>query len=376
MSTDDIYTQAIKETKMMKLRRLGIVAAGAAALMSIALWPAPVAAQTNELVFGALLPLTGPAARIGLEQQNGIEFATARINAAGGVRGYKIRFVYEDTQGKPDQGVLAFNRVVDLHKVPALLTAYSSVSLAIAPLATRKKVLVINPAAQTNKLADASPYLVNTIPLVKDEVGVIAKYYENAAVGIDIRDEFTKAFTAMGGTIVADEAIEFGSTNVRPSLLKIAAAKPDFVFTGVTSGPGVVTEQIASVPGFPISVGTSFFTSMVGQPVAAGWYHSAVKSSVVPETEKEFNAKFNTKEMGFFAREYADAVHILSKLIDQSLQKGRPITGEALKTTLFELKTFETASGKLSFDGNTAKRDIEIYKLTPPGRTLVQTSLR
>ena len=372
---------------MIKRTRVRLLAVGASVLLSIAFWPMSATAQTNDIVLGALLPLTGPAARIGLEEQNGIEFAVERINAAGGIRGRKVRFVYEDTQGKPDQGVLAFNRVVDLQKVPALLTAYSSVSLAIAPLATRRKVFVVNPAAQTNKLADASPYLFNTIPLVKDEVGVIAKYavnkigkkaailYENAAVGIDLRDEFKKAFTTMGGTIVADEGIEFGSTNLRPSLLKIAAIKPDFVFTGVTSGPGVVTEQIAQVPGFPISVGTSFFSSLMGQPVAAGWIHSAVKSSVPSETEKAFNAKFNTKEMGFFAREYADAAQIMFKLIDHLLQKERPITGGNLRDAMIEMKTFETPSGKLTFEGNTAKRDIEIYKLTPPGRTLMQTSL-
>jgi branched-chain amino acid transport system substrate-binding protein len=371
---------------MIKRIRVRILAVGATALLSTAFWPASAMAQGTEIVLGALLPLTGPAANIGLQQQNGIEFAVSRINAAGGIRGQKVRFVYEDTQGKPDLGVAGFNRLVDLHKVPAILTAYSSVTLAIAPLATRRKVLVINPAAQSNNLANASPYLVNTIPLVKDEVAVIAKYaaanigkraaifYENAAVGIDIRDEFKKSFTAAGGTIVADEAIEFGSTNVRPSLLKIAAAKADFMFTGVTSGPGVITEQIASVPNLPISVGTSFFVSLIGLPVAAGWYHSAVKSSVSPETEKEFNAKFNTTSMAFFAREYSDGSDILFKVINQAMQKGSPVSGETLRTTLFEMKTFDSHSGKLTLDGNTAKRDIEIFKLTPPGRTLVQAA--
>ncbi len=371
---------------MIKRARVRLLVAGAAAFASGALWPVLANAQTTEIVLGAMLPLTGPAANIGLQQQNGVEFAVARINAAGGIRGQKVRMVYEDTQGKPDLGVAAFNRLVDLHKVPAILTAYSSVTLAVAPLATRRKVLVINPAAQSNSLANASPYLVNTIPLVKDEVSVIAKYsaekigkraailYENAAVGIDIRDEFKKAFTAAGGTIVADEAIEFGSTNVRPSLLKIAAAKADFMFTGVTSGPGVVTEQIASIPTLPISVGTSFFVSLIGLPVAAGWFHSAVKSSVSPDTEKAFIAKFNTKDMPFFSREYADASEILFKVINQGMQKGGPISGDSLKTTLFEMKTFDSFSGKLSFEGNTAKRDIEIFKLTPPGRTLVQAA--
>jgi branched-chain amino acid transport system substrate-binding protein len=373
---------------MIKRTRVRILAAGAMALLSTVFWSASATAQTTDIVLGAMLPLTGAAGRIGLEEQNGIEFAVERVNAAGGVRGRKIRVIYEDTQGKPDQGVLAFNRLVDLHKVAAVLTAYSSVTLAIAPLATRRTVFVVNPAAQSNKLADASPYLVNTIPLVKDEVGVIAKYaaanvgkkaailYENAAVGIELRDEFKKAFTASGGAIVADEGIEFGSTNLRPSLLKIAATKPDFVFHAVTSGPGVVTEQVAQTPAYPPAVGTSFFSSLMGQTVAAGWYFSAVKSSVAPETEKEFSAKFNATAMGFYAREYANAAQIIFKLIDHLLQTKRPITGENLKAALSELKTFETPNGKITFAGNTVRRDIEIYKLTPPGRTLVQTALR
>ena len=356
----------------------------ATALAACGFWLTPAAAQTKEIVIGAVLPLTGPAAQVGLEEQNGIEFATTRINAAGGIRGYKIRIVYEDTQGRPDLGILGFNRLVDLYNVPSVLTAYSSVSLAIAPLATRRKVFVLNPAAQSNKLADASPYLVNTIPLVKDEVSMIANYaaarlgktagilYENAAVGIDLRDEFKKAFLAAGGTIVADEAVEFGSTNLRPALLKIAATKPDFVFQGITSGPDLVVDQIRQFPNFPIGVGNSFFTSLQGYKETSGWYQSAVKSTASPEIEKEYVAKFNTKEMSFYVREYASAMQILFKLIDHLVEKGRPVSGENLRAALSELKTFDSPGGSITFEGNNVKRQIDIYKLTPPGRTLVQ----
>ena len=110
---------------MIKRIRVRILAAGATALLSTAFWPASAIAQGTEIVLGALLPLTGPAANIGLQQQNGIEFAVSRINAAGGIRGQKVRFVYEDPQGKPDLGVAGFNRLVDLHKGPAILTGYS-----------------------------------------------------------------------------------------------------------------------------------------------------------------------------------------------------------------------------------------------------------
>ena len=366
---------------MMKRFRIRLLAAGAAMMLPLALWSGHADAQSKEIVLGAMLPLTGSAAQIGLDEQNGIRFAVDKVNATGGIRGNKISFIYEDTQGKPDQGVLAFNRLLDLHHTSAILTAYSSVTLAIAPLVTRRKVLVLNPAAQTSKLANASPYLVNTISLAKDEVAVIAKYaaeklgkkaavfYDSGSVGIDMRDEFKTAFLVKGGTILADEAVEFGSTNVRPTLLKIAAAKPDFAFMAATTGPGVIGEQVEQIPDYPTAIGTSYFSSFKTYPVTV--YHTLVKSSVTAETEKEFNAKFNTTAMPFYAREYANASEILFKVIDYLLEKGRPITGENLRAALFEIKTFDTPNGKMTFNTNTAQRDLQIIKLTPKGRTVI-----
>jgi branched-chain amino acid transport system substrate-binding protein len=371
---------------MMKRIRTKLLRASAVAMLPLVLWSGHANAQSKEIVVGAMLPLTGSAAQIGLDEQNGIQFAVDKINAAGGVRGNKIRVVYEDTQGKPDLGVLAFSRLTDLHQTSVILTAYSSVTLATAPLATRKKVLVLNPAAQTSKLATASPYLVNTISLAKDEVGIIARYaadklgkkaavyYDNATVGIDLRDEFKAAFLAKGGTIVADEAVEFGSTNLRPTLLKIAAAKPDFVFMAATTGPGVTGDQISQISDYPTAVGTSFFATFKSYPVTV--YHTLVKSGVTPAVEKEFEAKFKSVGMPFYAREYANACEILFKVIDHVLEKGKPISGENLRTALFEIKTFDTPNGKITFDTNTAQRDIEIIKLTPTGRTVLPDVVR
>jgi hypothetical protein len=63
-------------------------------------------------------------------------------------------------------------------------------------------------------------------------------------------------------------------------------------------------------------------------------------------------------------------------VIDYLLEKGRPITGENLRAALFELKTFDTPNGKISFETNTARREVEIHKLTPAGRTVVQEATR
>lgn len=76
------------------------------------------------------------------------------------MRGRKIEVLFEDNQAKPDQSVLSFNKLVDLQHLPMIFTAYSGPSLAMAPLATRKKVLLMNAGAQADALANASPILI------------------------------------------------------------------------------------------------------------------------------------------------------------------------------------------------------------------------
>src|SRR6202789_833159 len=189
------------------MRRIGLIAILASMAMI-------AAARADTIRIGAMLPLTGPGALIGTQQMRGIQFAIDQANAKGGVRGNKIEVQFEDNQAKPDQSVLSFNKMVDLEHLPVIFTAYSGPSLAMAPLATRKKVLMINAGAQADKLATASPYLINTLPTISDEIKVLSKYlasegktkaailFENDAAGISGRDDYLEYFPKAGGSIV------------------------------------------------------------------------------------------------------------------------------------------------------------------------------
>ncbi len=120
---------------------LAVIAFAAACLVGLA----PRAALAADPIrFGAIVPLTGPGTVIGTQEKRGIEFAVDEVNAAGGVAGHKIEVLFEDNQAKPDLSVLSFNKLVDLQHVPMIFTGYSGPTLAMAPLATRKKILLIN----------------------------------------------------------------------------------------------------------------------------------------------------------------------------------------------------------------------------------------
>lgn len=364
------------------MKRHTIIAAASTLWLALA---SGVIAQPKEFLFGALLPLTGPAAAIGLEEQQGVQFAVDQINAAGGINGVPVRVVFDDSQGKPDQAVLAFNRMIDLQSTPAVLTAFSSVSLAIAPLGTRREVLVVNAAAQTDKLENASPFLINTIPMVRAEASVLAKYvieklgknaaivYENAAAGIDGRNDFRKYFEEAGGTIIAEEPVEFGQTNYRSTLLKVAAAKPDFVYIAITQSHETMADQVGQIPGFPIAVGNTFSRPFFGHKSTEGWYQTAIQSGY-PEDAlvSAFKTQFAAKDMGFFAREYFNATNIILQAAGKVMKDGGDISGQSLRDAILEIKSFESPVAKITFDTNTASRPVEILQFRGTERALIQ----
>src|ERR1700724_2377113 len=98
----------------MKLHRRALLIGGAASLTALS---ARVSAQQQEVVVGALYPLSGANAQIGIDAKHAFETALDIVNnvhdldvplakTAGlpGLGGAKIRIVYADHQGDPQTG--------------------------------------------------------------------------------------------------------------------------------------------------------------------------------------------------------------------------------------------------------------------------------
>ena len=329
-------------------------------------------AHADTIRFGAILPLTGPGALIGTQQMRGLQFAMDKANAAGGVHGKKIEILFEDNQAKPDQSILSFNKLVDLQQVPLIFTAYSGPSLAMAPLATRKKILLINAGAQADKLATASPYLVNTLPTIGDEIKALSKYltakgqtraailFENDAAGISGRDDYQKYFPEAGGSVLAQEPAQFGQTDYRPALLKLADAKPQVMLVSITAGLLQMAQQYKQLGlGFAVA-GTTFFSDpdTIADPSSDGFVHTQVRIDAPPELAAEFKAKYGV-DMEFFVRQYYNAMQVVLATTNKVLADGKPLTGENLHDTLFAIGQFKGLI-PLSFSSNTATVPLDI----------------
>ncbi|MEI7710626.1 MAG: ABC transporter substrate-binding protein [Rhodospirillales bacterium] len=324
------------------------------------------AAHAETIRFGAILPLTGPGGLIGTQQKLGIQFALDRANAKGGVRGNPIEVIFEDNQGKPDQSVLSFNKLVDLQHLPMIFTAYSGPSLAMAPLAGRKKVLLLNAGAQADALAKASPYLINTLPTIGDEIAVLSKWlvkngkkkiailFENSAAGISGRDNYVSTLTAAGATIVAQEPSQFGQTDFRPALLKLADSKPDVMVVSITAAAQQMAQQYKQMGvTFPVA-GTTFLQdpALIADPSAEGFLHTQLQSQAPAELAADFKAKYNA-EMEFFVRQYFNATNILFTALEKVLADKKEITGENLRDAILKIKSFKGLV-PVVFNSNTA----------------------
>ena len=143
-------------------------------LAAVCLAAATAAAQDN-IKIGANLPMSGPNAEYG-ELFGGAANLAAEHANADKMLSKKLVIQFEDSQATPQQGVIAMNKLVNVDKVPYVLSAFTGVSKAIAPIGDKAKVVSVNGGGIGPDLAELGDYFWNVIPLVNLEIRVIAPY--------------------------------------------------------------------------------------------------------------------------------------------------------------------------------------------------------
>jgi len=150
----------------------------------------------NEILIGALGPLTGATAFVGGPARDGLQLGFEKINAQGGINGRKIKFIFEQAFS-PAESVAAAKKLVEDHKVFVLILASGSTGAAAAADYVRASgiptynivggtPIIRNPFAKNvfhGAITDASKSAESLAELVKDKlkaprsVGVLAGTY-------------------------------------------------------------------------------------------------------------------------------------------------------------------------------------------------------
>lgn len=197
----------------------------------------------ESVKIGAVLSLTGVAAQYGESARQGIELAVNEINSKGGVNGKKLVVVYEDDGTDPVKAVTAFNKLVSVDEVSAIVGGtwdfnYNS----IAPLAESSKIVLFTwenvkteGLVMNNYTFVMRPELRKIVSALKEEVEdrnirrfATVRYISTFAE--DLVNGVKDIMKATGGEFVLDETYtEIGGNDFRTTVLKLKDAKVDAV---------------------------------------------------------------------------------------------------------------------------------------------------
>jgi branched-chain amino acid transport system substrate-binding protein len=361
----------VNKEVLAMLKRLPILTA----VLALAL-AATAHAQQPPIKIGAILPLTGSGASYGVWMKGGAEMAAEEINAAGGIGGRKLEVIYEDHAADASKAVNGMRRLVEVEKIPFTLTSYSAPTLAIQPIGAQNKVVMMNGGGQSDNLANKE-YLYNNIPVVSNEVGVLAEWLTKekkfkAAVVILANDEagrnsaktFREKFTADGGRVLAEEQVALDGNDFRAQLAKLKAAGGDLLFISSYGRNVAIIADQARELGITLPMAATSWVlipEVFKSKGAEGMLVTRLPFNPDSPFARKFKDKYKT-DAGFFAVQYYSGTKIFARAAEEAMKKsGGTLDGEGVKNAIESLKAFDTISGKLVFQPNhAAVMDIEV----------------
>lgn len=316
--------------------------------------------------------MTGKEATFGQSTDNGIRLAVKEFNAAGGLNGRKVEVITYDTKGESSEAGKAVTRLVTSDKVTAVLgEVASTLSLAGGAVCQEKGVPMISPSSTNPAVTRGRDYVFRVCFIDPFQGFVVAKFaHENlkarkVAVLYDqaqtyskgLRDEFKKHFTAMGGTISADEAYSSGDQDFSAQLGQIRAGAPDAIFVpGYYTEAGNIALQARKLGiKAPLLGGDGWDSEQlakIGGEAIEGCYYS---NHYAPDQKGELVAAFVSKyqsEYGATPDGLAALGYDAANILFDAMKRARSLGGKDLRDAIAQTSEFKAVTGTISLDQN------------------------
>lgn len=325
------------------------------------------AEEVNPIKVGVIIPLTGAQAKVGEDIRSALEIAS---NDLGG----QIELVYEDDGFTAERAVTAFNKLVTVDGVKAIIGPLNSSGIeAVKPLASQRQIVAFTPWGAGNKI---DGYLIKGSHEAESEAAILAELivaklgkkkpaiiYMNNDFGLLHHRVFKEEVESRGGVLVGSEPFLVGSQDFRTSLLKLKNTDLDALYI-VYNGAGVgriakqARELGITVPLFgQYATEASDLISAGGSSLEGLIYTFPINEDSLTKKQQEFIDKFKELTNGrpqVAAYNAYDIYAILAKafsICDGSSKQS------CVRDNILSLKNYQGVSGKISFDKGLIQRD-------------------
>jgi branched-chain amino acid transport system substrate-binding protein len=327
-------------------------------------------ARAEELRIGFLAPTTGIFAAVGKDMVDGFQmYLDDHKNKLGGA---DVKFIVEDTVGKPDTAVTKARKLILEDKVQMMIGGLlASTGYALAPVSTSEKTVYISPVAAADDLTQRQlskyPYFIRTgwsssqpsHPFgqwacdqgYKKIVAIGADY----AFGYEVVGGFQRAFEACGGKIIQKIWPPIGTKDFGPYIPTIKQ-DADAIFTLMVGPMSLQFPKQLAAAGNKKPVlggGTSydeFVLPSMGDEVVG--HVSALMYSAALDTPKNaaFVKEYRTK-FGKVPSYYSEVNYTTAQMIDEVIKNdsGKFPGAEPFIKQLAALK-IDAVRGPVSID--------------------------
>jgi branched-chain amino acid transport system substrate-binding protein len=363
------------------------------------------AAQAADIKIGVAEALSGGAAQYGQSIRNGFQLAADEINAAGGVNGNKLVLVIEDEQGKKEEAINAFKKLVFQDKVLMLFgPTLSNSAQAADPIAQAAKTVVFGTSNTADGITSIGDYVFRnsvteadvlpvTIKTAVKKAGIkkVAVLYGNDDVFTKSGyDNFKKALDDLKIPVTTTETFAKGDVDFKAQLTKIKATNPDAIVLSALLAEGAPIMVQARQLGLNVPViGGNGMNSVKVFDLAKGasdnlWIGSPWSIENRTKENESFIVNFTQKYKGApdqFAAQAYDAMHIAAAALKKvklsgDLAKDRAALREALPTVThtgatgaFKFRRANDKSGKpAGYDAD----QLPIVSVTKGGRYVIE----
>jgi branched-chain amino acid transport system substrate-binding protein len=376
-----VPTKPTSATTAATIAAATVAATTAPATVAPTAVPTKVTFTGDSILLGVSGPLTGPNAQYGAQWKKGFDLALEEINGAGGIKGRKLEYVFEDSQSDPKQSVTVAQKFVADSRIVVELGDFSSTASMAASKIYQRAGLVqfgfTNSHPDFTKAGDdytwsnsvtqaqASPLLADfaytTLGLKK-----VAVFYLNTDWGKTTFDLFSARHKELGGQIISSQAYLADEKDFRSALTKARDGKPDgIVLISYQADGALIAQQISEVGlNVPIVGGGSLqspdYIKLGGKAVensfVLGEFFADDPSPLVKDFVTKYKAHYNNEIPDLFAVHAYDTILLIAKAIEL----GGP-TRQGIHDALPKLKDVPSVTnGTVTFD--VATRRVQLPK--------------